>query len=647
MISPFLVLEMKKTPRKELQISIYSPLATEAMTETRNKGERPMLCLSWMFLWLTTGARITGFDLSDCSTQKLLWKYSAKSEEFVLFCDLTQLQKSHFSHRHQRNPEQPFCNGSSDPVDIQWYLQYQNGGTLEKITNQYSHIAIQDKNMLRILNPETNNTGSYICRARMRSPQDVACCVKITVEVKPQIIRHCKDTVQQMQYLILGTTDNIYCPSLNCQSQDAQRPEVTWYRNGKLLSEEKKNWIKVKETFVYHQGMYVCDYTQSDNTSSWTVRAVVQVRTIVEDTKKKPDIVNPIKNILEVDLGKPFVLPCKVRFGFQRDFRPIIRWYSRNSTQEWEIPLCEEKRIQLAPKEEEIEGVICLKEVKKKHLSRKFVCFAQNSIGNITKTIQLTEKKGVVFVYILLVTIITLVGLLVASALLYIYWIEIVLLCRTYQNKDETLGDKKEFDAFVSYAKLNSLENEASSDLSEEHLALNLFPEVLENKYGYTLCLLERDVAPGGVYTEDIVSIIKKSRRGIFILSPNYINGPTTFELQAAVNLALDDQTLKLILIKFCSFQEPESLPYLVKKALRVLPTVTWRGLKSVRPNSRFWTQMHYHMPVKKRKSQAEPAQNSFTGVSSGKAWVNQEPRRGAPIPGNGDPVGIPFLPSS
>lgn len=104
------------------------------------------------------------------------------------------------------------------------------------------------------------------------------------------------------------------------------------------------------------------------------------------------------------------------------------------------------------------------------------------------------------------------------------------------------------------------------------------------------------------MYAEDIVSIIKKSRRGIFILSPNYVNGPSVFELQAAVNLALDDQTLKLILIKFCSFQEPESLPHLVRKALRVLPTVTWRGLKSVSPNSRFWTQMRYHMPVKNSK---------------------------------------------
>nr|7FCH_A Chain A, Interleukin-18 receptor accessory protein [Homo sapiens]7FCH_B Chain B, Interleukin-18 receptor accessory protein [Homo sapiens]7FCH_C Chain C, Interleukin-18 receptor accessory protein [Homo sapiens]7FCH_D Chain D, Interleukin-18 receptor accessory protein [Homo sapiens] len=157
----------------------------------------------------------------------------------------------------------------------------------------------------------------------------------------------------------------------------------------------------------------------------------------------------------------------------------------------------------------------------------------------------------------------------------------------------------KDFDAFVSYAKWSSFPSEATSSLSEEHLALSLFPDVLENKYGYSLCLLERDVAPGGVYAEDIVSIIKRSRRGIFILSPNYVNGPSIFELQAAVNLALDDQTLKLILIKFCYFQEPESLPHLVKKALRVLPTVTWRGLKSVPPNSRFWAKMRYHMPVK------------------------------------------------
>nr|XP_020012977.1 interleukin-18 receptor accessory protein [Castor canadensis] len=556
-----------------------------------------MLYLDWLFLWLVTGHRITGFDISGCSTKKLLWIYSARSEEFVLFCDLPQLQKSHFSHRRS---EHLSCSGSKDLADVQWYLQPQNGEPVKEITNSYSHV-IQRKSMLHILTPEMNYSGLYICRPRIRSPQDMACCVKIVLEVKPQTNTFCENSVPHKKYLHLGTTDSIYCPSVSCQS-DAQRPEMTWYQNGNLLFEEKNHRIEIKEIFDYHEGTYVCDYTQLDNVSSWTIRAVVQVKTIVEDTKFKPDILEPIEDTMEVELGKPLTLHCKVRFGFQRDFQPVIRWYVEESSQEWEVLISEEKSIKSTFKEEVIEHVVFLKEVTQRDLSRKFVCFAQNSIGNTTQTIQLKERKEVVFLFILLGTVMTLAGVLVAGAFLYMHWIEIVLLWRTYQSKDETPGDKKEFDAFISYAKWSSYESEASSSLSEEHLALNLFPEVLENKYGYTLCLLERDVAPGGVYAEDIVSIIKKSRRGIFILSPNYVNGPTVFELQAAVNLALDDQTLKLILVKFCSFQEPESLPYLVKKALRVLPTVTWRGFKSVCPNSRFWTQMCYHMPVKNSK---------------------------------------------
>lgn len=59
-------------------------------------------------------------------------------------------------------------------------------------------------------------------------------------------------------------------------------------------------------------------------------------------------------------------------------------------------------------------------------------------------------------------------------------------------------SDEKDFDAFVSYAKSRAPRSEVPSRVSEELLALVLFPEVLENKYGFTLCLLDRDVAPGG-----------------------------------------------------------------------------------------------------------------------------------------------------
>ncbi|CAH7233604.1 interleukin-18 receptor accessory protein [Phodopus roborovskii] len=598
-----------------------------------------MLRLGWVFICFVAGKQTSGFDHSACATKRVLWTYPVKgAEDFVLFCDLPELRKPQVSLISQLSPAQGSahtrCSGDQDLSDVQWYVQPPSGGPLEEIGRHSPYV--QTKGMLHILTPPMNNAGSYICRPRIRSPQDMACCIKTVLELKPERNVSCGKPAGYKQYLFLGSTGSIYCPGLSCQS-DAQSPKMTWYQDGRLLPEYKNSIIKLAAVYDYHQGLYVCDYTQSDNSSSWTVRAVVQVRTIVKDINLKPDILDPITDTLEVELGKSLTLSCKVQFGFQRDFQPVIKWYVKESTQEWEFKVFEEKCIQSNYKNKVIEHTIFLREVTQRDLSRKFVCFAQNSIGNTTRTIQLRQKEGVVFVYILLGTALMLVAILTAAAFLYWYWIEIVLLCRAYQSKDETLMDKKEFDAFVSYANRSCPESGATGSLSEGHLALSLFPEVLENKYGYTLCLLERDVTPGGVYADDIVDTIKRSRRGIFILSPSYVNGPHVFELQAAVSLALVDQTLKLILIEFCSFQVPESLPYLVRKALRVLPTVTWRGLKSVQPSSRFWTQICYHMPVKNsNRLMCNRLRIIPRGFSPEKDQARQKPPGGTPGSGDG-----------
>jgi hypothetical protein len=42
--------------------------------------------------------------------------------------------------------------------------------------------------------------------------------------------------------------------------------------------------------------------------------------------------------------GKPLTLPCRVQFGFQRLSKPVIKWYVKESTQEWEMSVFEEKR---------------------------------------------------------------------------------------------------------------------------------------------------------------------------------------------------------------------------------------------------------------------------------------------------------------
>ncbi|XP_043774436.1 interleukin-18 receptor accessory protein isoform X2 [Cervus elaphus] len=479
-----------------------STLTTEPMScsDDRDPG-RMMLYLGWIFLWLIAGGSIKGLNIPGCFTEKPLRTYSARcGEEFVLFCDLPEPQKSHFYHGSQLSPtrgsEHLPCSGNKNLSDVQWYLQPQNGDPAVEITQNAPHV-IQEKSTLHFLTTGINHAGLYMCRPRMRSPQENACCVWMILEVKPQTNMSCESSVSHEQHLLLGSMSSIYCPGLSHQS-DAQSPEVTWYQNGKLLSEKRRNLIELDEVYDYHQGTYVCDYTQTDNSSSWTVRAVIQVKTIVKNTNLKPDILDPIKDTLEVELGKPLTLNCTARFGFEINFNPVLKWYIRDSDQEWEIKTPKGRSVKSTLKDEVIERVVFLEKVTQSDLHRKFICFAQNSIGNTTQSIQLKKKTGAVFLYVLLGTVSALAGLLTASALLYMYWIEIVLLYRTYQSKDETLGDQKEFDAFVSYAKWSSFESEASSSLSEETLALNLLPDVLENKYGYTLCLLERDMTPGG-----------------------------------------------------------------------------------------------------------------------------------------------------
>ncbi|KFO93103.1 Interleukin-18 receptor accessory protein, partial [Buceros rhinoceros silvestris] len=364
----------------------------------------------------------------------------------------------------------------------------------------------------------------------------------------------------------------------------------------------KHNEIYLNPTYDKDAGIYVCDYTLFDNTTKWTMRTLIAVEVIAKTTIHPPNLLYPNGvEILEAELGKPLELECRVQFGFGRVSPMTVTW-KRSNKENINEKLDEETSIYpKGLKGHTLLHVAKLKEVTEKDLRSNFTCFAENLVGNATAVIQLKRKQGVFLLYILCSAISTLFAFLLCTAFIYQYWIEIVLMYRSYLVHNETTGDGKEFDAFVSYAKLYSSESD-STFMSEEKFALELLPDMLENKYGYKLCILERDILPGGAYTDEVVTAIKQSRRTIIILSPAYISGPSIFELQAAVNCALEDKMIKLVLIKFQDFQEPETLPSAVKKALRILPVITWKSSISAAPNKKFWKYMRYHMPVKTPK---------------------------------------------
>ncbi|KAF4799949.1 hypothetical protein TURU_049293 [Turdus rufiventris] len=482
----------------------------------------------------------------ECShVEPQIWYRAINGEEFVLPCALPD-----------RDATNIYNNSGLDKHKVKWFWHQKDKNTLMAI-KESSNLTFQG-DALWFKPIRDSASGVYICRIWGKIP-----CLKIVLDVQTKKAAKCSGYDTNTLYLLAGSGNSITCPGTKCYNH-IKKPDVKWYKDGQQIKYRKsrpslklkQNEIYLNPTYDKDAGIYVCDYTLPDNSTKWTVRTAVTVEVTAKNTIHPPNLLYPNGVVvLEVEVGKPLELECHVQFGFETVSPKKVIW-KRNNEENANEKLNQETSVYpKGLKGHTLLHVATLKEVTEKDLRSNFTCFAENSVGNATAVIQLKKKQR----------------------------------------------DGKEFDAFVSYAKLNSSES-GSALISEEKFALELIPDMLENKYGYKLCILERDILPGGAYTDDVVTAIKRSRRVIIILSPAYVSGPSIFELQAAVNCALEDKGIKLVLIKFQDFQEPETLPPVVKKALRILPIVTWKSSISAAPHKKFWKYMRYHMPTKTTK---------------------------------------------
>ncbi|VFV31424.1 interleukin 1 receptor accessory [Lynx pardinus] len=165
--------------------------------------------------------------------------------------------------------------------------------------------------------------------------------------------------------------------------------------------------------------------------------------------------------------------------------------------------------------------------------------------------------------------------------------------------------DNKEYDAYLSYTKVDQDTLDCDNP-EEEQFALEILPDVLEKHYGYKLFIPERDLIPSGTYIEDLTRFVEQSRRLIIVLTPDYIlrRGWSIFELESRLHNILVSGEIKVILIECTEIrgkvdcQEIESL----KHSIKLLSLIKWKGPKSSKLNSKFWKQLVYEMPVKKKE---------------------------------------------
>lgn len=214
-------------------------------------------------------------------------------------------------------------------------------------------------------------------------------------------------------------------------------------------------------------------------------------------------------------------------------------------------------------------------------------------VFNLRIKVKARDISRDVFTKSIIVAVICSLCIVLLAFLCVKFRIDIVLLWRTLKKTDETNGDGKQFDAYLSF-----MSNPAAEEEEEIEFATKTLPMVLENLFGYKLCIFERDVIPGGVKVDDMHSFLDKSRRLIILFSRNYIADNALYELEAGLHKAMVERKIKVILIECMPLHElnvvPESL-HLLKSS----NTVKWEGNKSRPLNSRFWKQIQYLMPSK------------------------------------------------
>ncbi|KAJ3588264.1 hypothetical protein NHX12_011858, partial [Muraenolepis orangiensis] len=295
----------------------------------------------------------------------------------------------------------------------------------------------------------------------------------------------------------------------------------------------------------------------------------------------------------------PLSLDCKAFFGYSGESRrPIIYWTRGERFVEELAGHIKESEVSLLKEylgEKEVQLSLTFDAVEEADLGN-YSCHVENHIGK--RNMYRLELAGGLGVILLLLGVLT--------AVYKCYNLEMLLCYRRHFGNDESENDNKEYDAYLTYTNVD-LDSMGRASSDEETLAAEILPDVLEKHYGYKLFIPDRDLIPSSIYIEDLARSVKQSRRLIIILTPEFVSkrGWSIFQIEPRLHTMLVTGEIKVIMIEcadlksIINYQEVEAL----KHTIKVLSIIKWRGPKSNKLSSKFWKQVVYEMPAKRRET--------------------------------------------
>ncbi|XP_029463442.1 X-linked interleukin-1 receptor accessory protein-like 2 [Rhinatrema bivittatum] len=488
-------------------------------------------------------------------------------------------------------------------------MWYKNKGDLEEPIIFSEVMMSKDEDSIWFHSAAVEDSGYYTCVLR-----NSTYCMKVSMSlmVAENELGLCYNS--HIRYLVKADVTKrkeIFCPDIEEYKTPNQEMDIIWYKECKpktWRSEimQKGNTLLIQEVRKEDGGNYTCELKYEGK----LIRRTTELKVIALLTNKPPKPLFPVENqpnVMDVQLGNPLSIACKAFFGFSGESGPTIYWMRGERFIEELEGHIREGEIRLLKEdlgEKEVELMLIFDAVRETDLGN-YTCHVENRNGHKHASVILRKKD--------LMYKIELAGGLGAIFLLFAllvtiykcYNIELMLCYRQNFGGDESSDDNKEYDAYLSYTKVDpdSLDCESKE---EEQFALEILPDALEKHYGYKLFIPDRDLIPSGTYIEDLVRCVEQSRRLIIVLTRDYVirRGWSIFELENRLHNMLVSGEIKVILIECAelrgnvNYHEVETL----KHTIKLLSVIKWRGPESSKQNSKFWKHLVYDMPGKKKE---------------------------------------------
>uniref|UniRef100_A0A8C0XDX5 Interleukin-1 receptor-like 2 n=1 Tax=Castor canadensis TaxID=51338 RepID=A0A8C0XDX5_CASCN len=507
--------------------------------------------------------------------------------------------------------DQPFAFNCSYPpitngaASVRWYA-----ASKIPVSKDIQHRIHQEQTWILFLPLNLGDSGIYYCVVKSRDscyriPMNLTVFVKHWCDTSRRTPENLPDEYQQI--LHMGKSGSLTCHLLFPDSLVLH--SIKWYKGCKEIEPSGDQFnlqgqkLYVNNVSPEDKGNYACSVTLNHTGKQYKVLNSISV-SITERAGsggRIPKIIYPENNSIEVKLGSPLIVDCKITDTKENT---NLRCWRVNST------LVDDYYNNTKRIREGIETNVSFKdhifytvnitflEVKMEDYGIPFVCHAGVSAAYVVLTLPAPDFRAY-----LIGGLITLAVLVVSVVCIYNnFKIDIVLWYRSALHSTRAIEDRKLYDAYVLYPK----PQKESQNHDVATLVLKLLPEVLEKQCGYKLFIFGRDEFPGQAVANVIDENIKLCRRLIVIIVPESLSFgllKNMSEEQIAVYNALIQDGMKVILIEMEEIEDYSTMPESIQYIRQKHGAIQWSGdftEQSQCAKTKFWKKVRYHMPPRR-----------------------------------------------